>query len=108
VGEAARQTAQEALIEAQEERGALLGVIREAARLLTILDSYEAALTVGDHDQIARLAQAGAEAEDALSEALSHVPSSAAVDAALLGEAALLAVLHRFGERGEGEEALKG
>ena len=89
-------------MEAQEERGALLGVVREAARLLTILDSYEAALQHKDHDQIARLAEAGAEAEEALSEALSQVPSSAEMDAALLGEAALLAVLDRFGEEGRG------
>ena len=44
VTEAALQSAREGLLEAQEERRAPIGVIREAARLLTTLDSCTAAL----------------------------------------------------------------
>lgn len=54
-----------------------------------------------DQEQITRLTQAGA--EEALPDALSHAPSSAEMDVALLGQGALLlAVLDRLsGEEGE-------
>ena len=106
VAAAAWQTAREAVVEAQSERGHLMTVAREGQALLAILDGYDAALEAGEPRLIAELAEAVETAEQALEEALSRISFPTDAEAPPPGEAMLLAMLDRLGtdEDEEGDE----
>ncbi|TNC74162.1 hypothetical protein [Rubellimicrobium roseum] len=65
--------AYEALLEAIDERKAFMAVTGAAMTLVDVLDAYEDALEEGNQERIAELAEAGAEAEDTLVDALNQV-----------------------------------
>ena len=91
----------DAIVEALEEREALNAVADRAMTLVEVLDDYESAIEDGNEEQIASLAEAGSEAEDALVDALNELHILKATDADLSRDAAYLAVLDRFGDDDE-------
>ena len=101
--EALVQAAREALSEAQTERGALLAVAEEARGLVETLDEYNEAIEAGQEERIADLAEAGAEAEATLVDALNKLYLLHTGQADLSGEQAHLAAMNRL-VHGAGEE----
>ncbi len=101
---AALQTAQEALLEAQQEREALLAVARGGRELVGLLDEYQAALEARDRDLIAELGQACGEAEDALAAALIQLRADLLDETELSGDVRHLAALDRVAADNDNEE----
>lgn len=90
-----------AILQGLEERDALTAVADRAMTLVEVLDNYESAIDDGNEEQIASLAEAGSQAEDALVDALNELHILKATDADLSRDAAYLAVLDGFGDDDE-------
>lgn len=97
VSEALRE-ASDAILEAMQEREAFVAVTNGSMRLIEVLDEYEGAIEDGNEEQIATLAKAGAEAEDALVDALNELHTLITHGADLSNEAAYLAALDQFSD----------
>ncbi len=80
-----------------------MAVAEEARGLLEILDEYNEAIEAGHEERIADLAEAGAEAEDALVDALNQLHLYQTGEADLSGEQAYLAAMNRLADGGDEE-----
>jgi hypothetical protein len=58
-----------------QEREVFLTTVGAAVGLIDVLDDYNDALEAGDEDRVTELAEAGADAEDVLVDALNQVQS---------------------------------
>ena len=95
---AALNEASDAILEAMQEREAFVAVTNGSMRLIEVLDEYEEAIEDGNEEQIATLAEASAEAEDTLVDALNELHSIITHGGDLSGDAAYLAVFDQFSD----------
>jgi ABC-type transporter Mla subunit MlaD len=101
VAEAIREAA-DALLVAMEEHKAFVAVANTAMALVEALDEYEEAVEGDDEEKIAAASEAGAEAEDALVDALNELHTLVSTDADLSGDVAYLAALDGFADDQDG------
>jgi diphthamide biosynthesis methyltransferase len=92
VVEALKRTT-DALLEALEERKALLSVANAAMTLIEALDDHEEAIEKDDAEKVIAAGETGSKAEDALVDALHAL---VATDASRSADAAYLAALNQF------------
>lgn len=97
VAEAIREAA-DALLVAVEEHKAFVAVANTAMALVEALDDYEGAVEDGDEEKIAAASATGAEAEDALVDALNELHTLVSTDA----DPAYLAALDQFADDEDG------
>ena len=80
-----------------------MGVAEEARRLVEALDEYNEAIETGHDKRLADLTEAGAEAEDALVDALNQLHPLQTGEADLSGEQAYLEAMSRLTDGGDEE-----
>ncbi len=80
-----------------------MAVAEEARGLVEILDEYNEAIEAGHDKRLADLTEAGAEAEDALVEALNQLHLLLTGEADLSGEQAYLEAMSRLADGGDEE-----
>ena len=100
VAEAIREAA-DALLVAVDEHKAFVAVANTAMALVEALDEYEEATEGGDEAQIAAASEAGAEAEDALVDALNELHTLVGPVTDASEEVAYLAALDGFNDDDE-------
>jgi hypothetical protein len=90
------QEARRAILRAMQEREVFLTTVGAAVGLIDVLDDHNDALEAGDEDRVTELAEAGADAEDVLVDALNQVHDMLGLEDEASDDAELLEALDRF------------
>jgi hypothetical protein len=97
------QEMRQAVLRAMQEREVFLTTVGAAVGLIDVMDDYNDALEAGEEEKAAELADACADAEDVLIDALNQVHDLLGPEEEVSDDARLLEALDRFAEEEDGD-----